>query len=261
LRPYTTDALPGPSAAERVRTVLARASSLSLTTTGQDYDLLGMHTVDRDGRITLHPPAGDPLTRQVTEAPHGTLACLLEFTDIAPTAARERVRARVTVSGSLSIAAAARDTHHHGHGHGHGGEASGDGDGGELRLDAGWVQLRTATGSVDVALDDYAHAEADPLAVEEAAMLTHLADAHGDLVSGLVEAAGLRLPRDIVRTVPYALDSRSVTLRCEHAHGHCDLRMLFPAPARDGAEVGERIGQLLTTPRTCAHRHHTTGTH
>ncbi|MEU6157098.1 DUF2470 domain-containing protein [Streptomyces sp. NPDC047130] len=262
MRPYTTDALPGPSAAERVRTVLARASSLSLTTTGQDYDLLGMHTVDRDGRISLHPPAGDPLTRQVAEAPHGTLACLLEFTDIAPTAARERVRARVTVSGVLS-AAAVRDTDRHDHGcdHGHGGGTSGDGDGGALRLDAGWVQLRTATGSVDVPLDAYARAEADPLAVEEAAMLTHLADAHGDLVGGLVEAAGLRLPRDIVRTVPYALDSRSVTLRCEHAHGHCDLRLLFPAPARDGAEVGERIRQLLTAPRTCAHRHHTTGTH
>ncbi|MGW0607332.1 DUF2470 domain-containing protein [Streptomyces sp. NPDC002640] len=224
---------------------MARASSLSLTTTGQDYDLLGMHTVERDGRIALHPPAGDPLTRQVAESPHGTLACLLEFTDIAPTAARERVRARVTVSGSLSIVAA-RDT---------------DGDGGALRLDPGWVQLRTATGSVDVPLDDFARAEADPLAVEEAAMLTHLADAHGDLVRGLIEAAGLRLPRDILRTVPYALDSRSVTLRCEHAHGHCDLRLLFPAPARDGAEVGERIRQLLTAPRACAHRHHTTDTH
>ncbi|UYQ65441.1 hypothetical protein [Streptomyces peucetius] len=58
------------------------------------------------------------------------------------------------------------------------------------------------------------------------------------------------------RVLPFALDRHSVTLRCEYDTGHCDLRLLFPAPARDAAEAGERIRQLLTAPRECAHRHH-----
>ncbi|MFJ5778927.1 DUF2470 domain-containing protein [Streptomyces sp. NPDC093094] len=229
----TAITLPEPTAAERVRTVLARAVSLSLTTAGQDHDLIGMHSVDAGGRITLHPPAGSPLARQAAEAAHGSLAGLLEFTDIAPTAARDRVRARVTVSGWLAPT-----------------------DGGDLRLDTARVWLRTPADTVDVGLDEIALAGADPLAVEEAAMLTHMADAHEELTRGLVALAGPRLPRGVVRAVPYALDSRSVTLRCEYAYGHCDLRLMFPEPARDGAEAGERIRQMLAPPGRCACPHH-----
>lgn len=231
---HATVAPTGPTAAEHVRTVLARAISLSLTTAGQAYDLIGMHSVGADGRITLHPQADSPLTRQIAEAPDGGLAALLEFTDIAPTAVRNRVRARVTVSGRLTPT-----------------------DGDELRLDAARVRLGTAAGTVDIGLDEFALAEADPLAVEEAARLTHLVDSHGELTEPLLDLAGPRLPSGIVRAVPYALDSRSITLRCEYARGHCDLRLLFPAPARDAAEAGERIRQLLTEPCHCPHHSRT----
>lgn len=143
---------PEPTNAERVRSVLAQAVSLSLTTEGQSYDLIGMHSVGPKGRITLHPPADSPLATRIAAAPRGSLAALLEFTDIAPTAVREPVRARVTISGWLTEAGPSRD-------------------GARLRLDTARVTLRTAAGSVDVGLDEVALAEPGPLAGEQVRQL------------------------------------------------------------------------------------------
>ncbi|MFF3695929.1 DUF2470 domain-containing protein [Streptomyces sp. NPDC002221] len=225
-----------PTGAERVRSVLARAASLSLVTQAQGYDLIGMHTVDSRGRISLHPPADSPLAAQIATAPRGSLAALLDFTDVAATAVRDRVRARVTVSGWLTPHEPGRID-------------------GRLRLDTARVTLRTAAGAAEVGLDEVALAEPDPLAVEEAAMLTHLADAHGDLMAELVVRAGSRLPPGVLRTAPFALDRHGITLRCEYRRGHCDLRFPFPAEVRDPAEAGEQVRRLLTAPR-CAHPHH-----
>ncbi|QGV76889.1 DUF2470 domain-containing protein [Streptomyces ficellus] len=231
-----TDSLPPEqTAAELVRSVLARAVSLSLDTDGQDYDLIGMHSVDRKGRVTLAAQADSPLAAQVAVAPRGGLAAVLEFTDIAPTPLRDRVRARVTMSGRLVP------------------EEPEDGDG--LRLDLARVTLRTAAGSVDVRPDDVTLAQPDPLAVEEAAMLTHLADAHEDMVADLIVLAGARLPQGVVRALPLSVDRYGITLRCEYREGHCDLRLLFPAQARDAAEAGEQVRRLLAATR-CSHHPH-----
>ncbi|GGO38214.1 MULTISPECIES: DUF2470 domain-containing protein [Streptomyces] len=225
-----------PTAAERVRSVVAGAESLSLTTDGQEYDLIGMHSVSRRGRITLHPQADSPLAAQVARAPRGSLAALLEFTDIAPTAVRARVRAGVTVSGWLTPAR--------------------DGEAPALELDIARVTLRTAAGTVEVGLDEMTLAAPDPLAAEEAAMLTHLTDAHEDMVAGLVALAGPRIPHGFTRAVPLALDRHGITLRYEYPSGHCDLRLLFPEPARNAADAGEQICRLLVAPAATAHLHH-----
>ncbi|WP_329613033.1 DUF2470 domain-containing protein [Streptomyces brevispora] len=221
----------GPTDAEQVRTVLSRATSLSLTTTGRAFDLIGLHSVGTKGQITLHPHPDSPLAQEAAAAPMGSLAALLEFTDIAPTPLRDRVRARVTASGRLAPA----------------------GDG-ALRLDTARVSLRTPAGAADVPLDEIALAEPDPLAAEEAAMLTHLADSHEELMTELLGLAGSRLPRGMIRSLPLALDRHGITLRCEYASGHCDLQLLFPALARDATDAGEQIRQLLTAPRSCAHQ-------
>ncbi|MFJ5845033.1 DUF2470 domain-containing protein [Streptomyces sp. NPDC092903] len=229
-----TDTVPaGPTDAERVRTVLSRAASLSLTTTGQAYDLIGLHSVSTAGQVTLHPGPGSPLAREAADAPMGSLAALLQFTDIAPAPLRDRVRARVTVSGWL-----APET------------------GGALRLDSARVSLWTPAGATDVGLDEFALAEPDPLAAEEADMLTHLADSHEELMADLLGLAGSRLPHGMVRSLPLALDRHGITLRCEYESGHCDLQLLFPALARDATDAGEQIRRLLTAPRSCAHQHH-----
>ncbi|MFF5932201.1 DUF2470 domain-containing protein [Streptomyces sp. NPDC012508] len=223
------------AAAELVRSVLARAVSLSLTTDAQCYDLIGMHSIGRNGRITLTPQADSPLEAEVAVAPHGSLAALLEFTDIAPTPLRDRVRARVTISGRLTPAG-----------------PEGDEDG--LRLDPARVTLRTAAGTQDVGLDRFALAQPDPIAMEEAAMLTHLADAHADMVADLIVLVGSRLPFGVVRALPLAVDRYGITLRCEYREGHCDVRMPFPVEARDAAEAGEQVRRLLTTPSCSHHR-------
>ncbi|MEU8885182.1 DUF2470 domain-containing protein [Streptomyces hydrogenans] len=227
-------ALPQQTAAEQVRSVLARALSLSLTLGGQTYDLLGAHTVGARGRITLHPPADTPLTDHLALAPADALDARIDLTDIAPTALRDRVRARVTLAGRLAPAT--------------------PGDPGSLRLDLARVVLRTGTGTHEVAPGAYTLAAPDPLALEEAALLTHLADAHADLVSELVDRAGSRLPHGVVRALPLAMDRHAVSLRCEYGEGHCDLRLLFPGEARDAAEAGDMVRRLLTAPR-CAHHH------
>ncbi|MBB1259037.1 DUF2470 domain-containing protein [Streptomyces alkaliterrae] len=231
----TIDPPPEPTAAERVRSVLARAISLSLTTAEQSYDLLAMHRVSATGGITLHPLPGSPLTAQVTAAPRGSLAALLEFTDVAPTATRDRVRARVTLSGWLAPATSE--------------------DGAHLRLDLARAALRTASGSVEVGIDELALAESDPLAVEEGAMLTHFADAHDDMVADLLRLAGRRLPQGIVRALPYALDRYGVTLRCEYATHHRDLRVPFPAPVHDAAAAGRSIRRLINSHDRRHHPH------
>lgn len=92
----------GPSNAERIRSVIAAAGSLSLTTDDNTYDLIAMHSVDDSGRLLLHAPADSPPAVESVCAPHGVLAALLEFTDIAPAAVRDRVRARVTLAGRLT---------------------------------------------------------------------------------------------------------------------------------------------------------------
>ncbi|MFJ3583253.1 DUF2470 domain-containing protein [Streptomyces sp. NPDC090127] len=240
-----TDTAPSEqAAAERVRSVLAQAVSLSLTTDGQCYDLIGMHSVGRNGRITLAAQADSPLTAQVAAAPHDSLAVLLEFTDIAPTALRDRVRARVTISGWLTPVDPSAE----------GDDSDAEGGGEALRLDLARVTLRTAAGTHEVSLDAFALAQPDPLAAEEAAMLTHLAHAHADMVADLVVLAGSRLPYGVVRAVPLAVDRHGITLRCEYREGHCDLRIPFPVEARDAAEAGEQVRLLLTTP-SCAHHH------
>lgn len=95
---------------------------------------------------------------------------------------------------------------------------------------------------MDVALDEVTLAEPDPLAVEEAGMLTYLAASHGEMVTELLALGASRLPAGVRRALPLAVDRHGITLRCEYASGHCDLRLLFPVPARDAAGATARSG-------------------
>ncbi|WP_119288099.1 DUF2470 domain-containing protein [Streptomyces sp. YIM 130001] len=236
------------TAPERVRSVLVQAVSLSLGTDSQDYDLIGMHSVGPDGQITLYPKPDTPLALQVAAGPRGGLGAVLEFTDISATALRDRVRARVTLVGRLLVAergavAGAADS----------GPSDDELPGDGLKFEADLVTLTTAEGVQGVDLDAFVRAAPDPLAVEEAAMLTHLAEAHEDMVSGLVSLGGSRLPHGVLRTLPLALDRYGITLRCEYREGHCDLRLPFPDTARDAVEAGEQVRRLLAVP-ICPHR-------
>ncbi|MEO3839608.1 hypothetical protein [Streptomyces sp. B22F1] len=94
-----------PAPAERVRTILATAGSLTLETDGFRCDLVGLHTTapGPGGRLLrLRPPAESALAARVVCAPAGDLPVRLHLTDIAPVGVRDRVRARVTLTGWLA---------------------------------------------------------------------------------------------------------------------------------------------------------------
>src|SRR3954468_17984590 len=91
------------SPAERVRSVLVAAASLTLVAGGHRTYLVDRHTVEPDGRLTLDLP-------DRTAAPGG-VPVVLELTDIAPIAMRNRVRAQVTVHARLMPAGLAARAH------------------------------------------------------------------------------------------------------------------------------------------------------
>ncbi|MFG2341233.1 DUF2470 domain-containing protein [Streptomyces yangpuensis] len=234
-------ALPAAEAtlAERTRSVLARAVSLTVTTNGLRYDLVGLHSVDARGRVRLHLPADSLPAAHVACAPRGALAALVEFTDVAPVAVRDRVRARVTLSGWLTRSGHATATDHV-----------------DLRLDTARATLATREATVKVGLDELVLARPDPLAVDEGSLLTHLAAAHQDAVTRLTRLADPWLLRGAVRVLPVAVDRYGITLRCEYARNQRDLHLPFPSPAHDATQAGEQIRLLLTAARSCPRRHH-----
>lgn len=220
------------SHAERIRSVVAASDSLSLTTAGASYDLIAMHTVE-DGRLVLRVPDDTPLAAEMVCAPRGALGALVEFTDIAPVRARDRVRSRVTLSGWLSPS-----------GERHANVIP-------LCLDPGRAGIQWHGRVQQVGLDEVFRAEPDALALQEAPMLAHLEDGHRDVVDRLARLAAPSVRRGVVDVRPYAMDRYGLTLRYEYAQGHRDARLLFPTPVRDATEVGCQVEALLAHARNC----------
>jgi hypothetical protein len=227
-----------PTAAERIRSVMSGSGSLSLTTGGHCYDLIAMHTVDAKGQLRLHVPADSPLAAEAVCAPRGVLGGLVQFTDIAPTSVRDRVRARIALSGRLTPA-----------------DIQSSPDVLVLRLEVARAAIEADGAAEEVRLDDLAHAQPDPLARDEAALLGHLDHDHQDVVVRLSRLAGPEVLQGVVRVRPLALDRYGFTLRCEYARDHHDFRVVSPTPVRDQAEIGKQVELLLSrAARGCPHR-------
>lgn len=229
----------GPSAAERIRSAMAAAESLSVTTDARAYDLIGMHRVDDRGRLRLRAPADSALAAEAVSAPFGDVAALVEITDIAPTTLRERVRSRITLHGWLSAVAGQRDARTL-----------------VLGLDLAEATLDDGGHLAHVEPEEFAAAAPDVLAGEEAAMLTHLEGAHRGVVGLLTRLVDPRPLRGAVRVVPAAMDRGGITLRCEYRGGrHEDVRVPFDKPVRASSEVARQVELLLRR----AHATHTCG--
>ncbi|MCK8678280.1 DUF2470 domain-containing protein [Streptomyces lichenis] len=217
----------GPSTAERIRSVVAAAGSLSLTTDGNCYDLIAMHTVDRAGVLRLHTPADSLPAVEAVCAPDG-LRALLEFTDLAPTLTRDRVRAKVTLAGVLTPCQT-QDTP----------------DALVLRLDPARAAIECGGLVERVEPGPLAAAAPDVLAMEEAAMLVHLDEDHPDIVERLALLAGPE-PRRETRVRPLAMDRYGIVLRFEYPDHHEDARVAFPVPVRSAGEVRRQVERLLS---------------
>ncbi|MEO3975020.1 DUF2470 domain-containing protein [Streptomyces sp. CAU 1734] len=221
-----------PTSAERIRSILMAADSMTVVT---DEGRTEVSRLDGPGvteHIHLHPA----LARSWEEADHagdGPVRATLEFTDIAPTPVRDRVRGRVMLAGWLS--AAADD----GHGTPEGSRC----------MEFSHAVLDTAGARTTVGLGELMEAETDPLAGCEAGMLTHLVDDHGDIVDLLLRLVKPRVTQGVRRALPLAIDRYGITLRLEYTDGHEDTRLAFPSPVRDADQAGVRIHALLDTAR------------
>ncbi|AZM47364.1 DUF2470 domain-containing protein [Streptomyces sp. WAC 06738] len=255
VRAETGSGTAAPTPAERVRTILATAGSLTLETDGFRCDLVGLHTTapGPGGRLLrLRPPAESALAARVLCAPAGDLPVRLHLTDIAPVGVRDRVRARVTLTGWL-----APET-----GRSEGAQAGGeqaDADRLVLGFDPAeaLVAAGAGAGAGDVAVvdpEELTAAGPDPLAVQEPAMLLHLADSHRDAVDALTRLLDPAVLHGVVRVHPLALDRYGLVLRLEHPRTHRDVRLPFPNPLTDPAEAGPAIQTLLSAAHHCPRR-------
>lgn len=231
-----------PTDAERVRSILAAAHSMTAVTGGLRTEVRHLEDGDPMGRLHLHPaePGGDAEHRP---------AIRLEFTDVAPTPVRDRVRARVTIVGRLLTphaldvsAGLANDS------------GSGSGSGSSTCMEFGQAVLETADGLSYVGLEELDAARPDPLAPYEAGMLTHLLDDHPDLVTLLLRLVQPLPAASVVRALPVAMDRYGITLRLEERHGHRDVRLPFPSPLDDVEQSGAQIQALFSAARRRSHR-------
>ncbi|WP_328422016.1 DUF2470 domain-containing protein [Streptomyces sp. NBC_00443] len=213
---------PEPTPAERARSVLAAAGSLTVTTQGHRIELIGLHTVDAAARLLLHNPPDGHLAAELAVAPHGDLAALVEFTDVAAVAVRERVRSRLTLGGWLS--ALGPET---------------------LVFHPARAVLTEDDGTTIIGLDELTLASPDPLATHEAEMLGRLDSAHADTVAPLARLLPAREQLGAAGVRPLRLDRHGLVLRLETADSHHDVRLPFSTPATHPGDAVRQIHTLL----------------
>ncbi|WP_433083176.1 DUF2470 domain-containing protein [Dactylosporangium sp. CA-052675] len=243
-----------PTPAERLRSLLAAAGSLTLHVPGRRCDLVGAHRVE-GGRILLDVPpdafaaydsaaalaADDSAAALAADDSAAALqvddsAAVLELTDVAPTSVRSRVRARATFGGWLGVHPA-----------------------GGLALDLAEATLQDPAYGRDAEItvdpDEFAAAEPDPLAHVEADLLCHLSDAHPDAVDRLARLVPPHHLHGVKRVVPVRLDRYGVVLRLEFAGRARDVRLPFPTPLNRPEEAGDRMRELYALARCCPGGH------
>lgn len=209
------------------------ADSLTVTTDGHRCSLVGLHAIDAVGRLILRAPAHSCLVTEVGTAPGVGVSTMVEVTDVAAMAVRDRVRARVTVHGSLSLV--------------HQGTCSGTPDDAfaELRVSMAAAELTEDGGTTVVDPLAFAAVEADPLCLAEPDMLIHMANAHADAVARLARLIDPLLLHAVVRVVPFLLDRYGIVLRLERAAGHRDVRLPFAERSHDVPHAQRQLNDLI----------------
>lgn len=231
MRPFRTR-VTEPTPAERVRSILAAAHSMTVVSDGLHAEVHRLRGTESVGNFHLHaPPEGAP-TRDGMRLP-----VRLELTDIAPTPVRERLRARVTLTGVLAAPFDPEATE-------------------STCMEFGQAVLEDSRGREFVALGELQEAIPDPLATSEASMLTHLWDDHSECVPLLLRLVRPQPDRGIVRAVPVALDRLGATLRLEYPSADHDVRLPFATPAENPDQASSRIRALLDAARRVSHPNH-----
>ena len=222
-----------PAPAERVRSILAAASSLSVTTADAREDVMTGAVAEFDDAFRLRLPADCHVVGRVLDGSPVPVPAVLEWTDLAPVPVRDRVRAKVRIAVWL------RDPE------------PAPGDTVRLRLGVRRAEL-SACGRTSGRIDqrELLAARPDPVAGAEARLLLHLAQDHREHVEALARLLTTRDLLGVTRVIPLALDRYGIVLRLEYHRHQSDARLPFPRPLSNPDELGHHIHALL------AHAHH-----
>ncbi|MEU5401571.1 DUF2470 domain-containing protein [Streptomyces sp. NPDC005963] len=231
MRRLFTAPLAQPSSAERIRSILTAADSMTVVTDEGRTEVSRLDGAGVAEHIHLHPALSRRWEGDADPTADGPVRARLEFTDVAPTPVRDRVRARVVLTGWML------DSSDH------------STPSGSRCMEFAHAVLERDGERITVSLDELMEADTDPLATCEAGMLTHLLDDHGDIVDLLLRLVKPRLTLGARRALPVAIDRYGITLRLEYADTYADARLPFPAPVKEVDQAGVRIHSLLNMAR------------
>ncbi len=208
-----------PAPAEKARSVLAAALGAEVRW-GDPSTEEPLRTTARELVFVGRPPPSRPDPRRTV---------FVEVADAAPLPVRDRIRARVRVIGQ------AED---------------------ELPTEPGVLHIRPAVVLLDegqvttpVPLADFLSAEPDPIATTEAGVLSHLENAHHEVVGTLSRLVKPALLQGVVRIWALAVDRHGVVLRLEYPSRHHDVRLAFDAPLDRANQLGAAVAELLVRAR------------
>ncbi|GAB6902810.1 DUF2470 domain-containing protein [Kineosporia succinea] len=235
-----------PSQAERARTVLAAAASVSVRWDGGRVDLLGCHHDDPLGDVILTLETSSTLAR-AAQAARGTseedIPVTVELTELCAVSVRDRVRSRVCLGGWMSLVHPVRP-----------GRAASTGSV-SLRVDVAEVMLEEDGRNEWVTVEDYRRGEPDPLHLGAAEQLQHLVAHHPDAIVTLSRLCEPEELLGVVRILPIALDRYGIVLRVEKLRDHTDVRLPFRRRVDSGTEAAAELRHLLaegSRRRPCA---------
>ncbi|UUN25808.1 DUF2470 domain-containing protein [Streptomyces sp. FIT100] len=251
-----------PTMAERVRTLVEYNASVSLTLPGARDHGPGFwepaaRTVTPEGDVVLLVPWDSPTARAAAYAQDDDLTCVMEITDVAPVAMRQRIRGRAWLAGWLTaVRNEDRDRCVELLAERHPVQAVLESDGDRpawmpVRLEVGEISVDDLWGTGCVEPEELARTEPDPIARHEAELLQHLHSAHSDQVRGLCtllgdRAAGAEVHAAVRDVVPVALDRFGLRVRLTEADRRTfDARFDFPEPVRDTGELRHAMHTLF----------------
>jgi hypothetical protein len=217
-----------------------------------------VHHVRADASAVLLLPDDDPVLERIREAPGGTSSAMLELADHAPVDLRQPVRALLWITGTLRLpdleearrlAVHVADVRPHpdllqlGHG------AT------LVRLDPGSTVLSDAEGSAALAPLELAAARPDPFCRYERHWLTHLEEAHPEVLAALAR----HLPPALLglqgtRLRPLSVDRCGLRLRIEVPGGvenpgkDHDVRLAWQDTATTMDELRVQMRLLVGCP-------------
>ncbi|MGQ0840494.1 DUF2470 domain-containing protein [Actinokineospora sp.] len=245
---------PAPHPAERARTIATLGGRATLALTGDEPMAAErvvplLHHVHPDATVSILLPADHALVTAAWQAHRGELATMVELADPAPVPLREPIRGLLWITGwlraldeqasrdlALVVADSRPDPRLLDLGHG----------AALLRLVPVALVLADADGTHPVQAEEFAAAEPDPFAAQEAGWLRHLEVSHTDVVGALARHLPEHLRGGHVR--PLGLDRFGLRLRVEATDADHDIRLAFARPVGTAKELSAELRRLVGCP-------------